>query len=295
MESIASIMVLAAATLWGSGGLFIHFISKTGLSGSQMTAIRLCFVPIMVFLLLFVTDREKLRIDPKDIGWMILNGVVGIFVFNLCYTYAIQWTGMATAAVLLYLMPSLVMLYSVTFLKEKFTVLKGVCLLLSLLGCALVSGFADGFTINPAGLVMGLISAVCYAEYNILVSTKLKRYSSFTNILYPFSFAAIMGLIYVLLGGEFGGMINCIVEKPYSLLLCAMLALCCSVISYWLFNTALQSISASKASIIATFEPVAAALLGLAFLKQNLSIYAILGIVCELVALILLNIPSKNQ
>ena len=288
-------MVLAAATLWGSSGLFITLIGKTGLSGSEMTAIRLCAVSIMVFMLLFLTDRSKLRVRKEDWGWMALNGVVGIFVFNLCYTYAIQWTGMATAAVLIYLMPSMVMLYSVVFLKEKFTLLKGLCLVLSLLGCALVSGIADGFIINVPGLIMGAIAAFCYAEYNILVSTRLKSYSSFTNILYPFTFAGIMGMMYLAIQGEIPGMIEVVSEHPEGLILCVILGLCCSIVSYWLYNTAVKTISASKASIIATFEPVAAAILGLVFLDQRLSIYAVLGIGCELVALILLNFPERKE
>lgn len=295
MGSIASLMVLAAATLWGAGGLFINWIGGTGFSGSQMTAVRLCSVPIIVTLFLLATDRRKLKIAKRDLGWMALNGIVGIFVFNLCYTYAIQWTGMATAAVLIYLMPSMVMLFSVVFLKEKFTRLKGCCLVLSLLGCALVSGFADGFTINVPGLLMGLISAFCYAEYNIVVSTKLKQYSSFTNILYPFAFAAILGIMYVVIIGETQAMVQIAGDKPQSLLMCAMFGLCCSVAPYWLYNSSMKIISASKAAIIATFEPVAAALMGLVFLKQGLSIFAVFGILCELTALILLNLPEKTK
>lgn len=288
-------MVLAAATLWGSSGLFINLIAETGLTGSQITALRLVMVPIMVLVFLLITDRSKLRIQRKDLGWMVLNGIIGIFVFNLCYTYAIQWTGMATAAVLLYLMPSLVMLFSVLFLGERFTLRKGLCLALSLLGCGLVSGLADGFTANLPGLALGLLAAVCYTFYNILVATRLKRYSSFTNVLYPFAFAAVCCWLYVLLRGEIPGILAIAASDIRCLPLCAALALCCSVLSYWLYNSAVKRIPPSRASIIATFEPVAAALLGLVFLHQKLSVFAVVGICCELLALVLLNLPEKRR
>lgn len=291
---IASLMVLAAATLWGSSGLFINLIGNTGLSGSQMTAVRLCLVPVMIFIFLLLTDRKQLKVDKKDLPIFLLNGIVGIFVFNLCYTYAIQFTGMATAAVLIYLMPSLVMLYSVMFLGEKFTARKALCLVLSLLGCGLVSGLAEGFTVNVIGLIMGLVSALCYALYNILVSTRLSKYSSFTNVMYPFAFAAVAGLLYVAVRSEAGSMFTILGTKPSALGWCAALALCCSVLAYWLYNTSMKTIPASRAAIIATFEPVAAALLGLMFLHQHLSFYAVLGIGCELIALILLNIKEKR-
>lgn len=286
-------MVLAAATLWASGGLFIDGLSVYGLTGTQITAERMVMVVVVVFLFLLIQDPRKLRVNPRDLGWMALNGFFGSFVFNLCYTYAIQLTGMATAAVLLYLMPSLVMVFSVAFLGERFTSRKGLCLVLSLVGCALVSGMAEGFTVNPAGLAMGLIAAVCYAFYNILVGTKLKQYSSFTNTLYLFAFGAIPAIISVVVRGEHTVLVGKLVSQPRCLLLCLGHALCCSVFSYVLYNTAVKKISASKASIIATFEPVAAALLGFFFLNQGLSGFALGGICCELLALILLNLPEK--
>lgn len=292
---IASLMVLAAATLWGSSGLFITLIGRTGLSGVQLTAVRLCMVPVMVFLFLYFTDRKQLHVQKKDLPFMLLNGIVGIFVFNLCYTYAIQWTGMATAAVLIYLMPSFVMLYSVVFLGERFTGRKALCLVLSLLGCGLVSGMAEGFTVNAMGLIMGVIAAFCYALYNILVATRLKKYSSFTNVLYPFAFAAVMGVLYAALRGELPGIAAAAVQRPESIALCAGLALCCSVMSYWLYNTAVKASSASRAAIIATFEPVAAALLGWVILHQSLSVFSVVGIGCELAALVLLNLPEKTK
>lgn len=294
MKKTASLMVLAAATLWGSSGLFIDRIARTGLSGAQMTAVRLCMVPIFVAALLYFTDRRQLHVDGKDMPFQILNGIVGIFVFNLCYTYAIRLVGMATAAVLIYLMPSLVMLYSVLFLGERFTARKGLCLVLSLVGCGLVSGLADGFTMNAMGLIMGLISALCYALYNILVVTRLKKYSSFTNVLYPFAFAAVAAVAYVAVCGEFPGTVETILRRPDALAWCAALAVCCSVASYWLYNTAVKTVGAGHAAIIATFEPVAAALLGLVILHERLTVWSVLGIGCELTALILLNLPEKN-
>ena len=86
-------MVLAAATLWGSSGLFINLIAETGLTGSQITALRLVMVPIMVLVFLLITDRSKLRIQRKDLGWMVLNGIIGIFVFNLCLFGAVSGAG----------------------------------------------------------------------------------------------------------------------------------------------------------------------------------------------------------
>lgn len=63
-----------------------------------------------------------------------------------------------------------------------------------------------------------------------------------------------------------------------------------------LYNTALKTIPASKASIAATFEPVAAALFGYVLFNQTMDGFGIAGIVCELAALVLLQMPARaNQ
>lgn len=51
---------------------------------------------------------------------------------------------------------------------------QGLCLVLSLLGCALVSGVAGGVTLDAGGVAYGLGAALCYTLQNILLATKLK-------------------------------------------------------------------------------------------------------------------------
>lgn len=288
-------MVLLAAALWGSGGIFINLLTAAGFSGPQITAVRLITVPLLVGTLLLCTHRDQLRIRPADLKWFALNGLVGVFGFNLCYTFAIQLTGMATAAVLLYLMPSFVMLFSVAFLRERFTPRKGLCLVLSLAGCALVSGIVSGFRVAPLGLAAGLAAAVGYTAYSLLVSTKLKAYSAFTNVFYPFLAASVCGLVYLAAADDLPGLGRLLLEKPAYGLLNMGLGFFGSVLTYWLFNTALGRIPASQVSILATFEPVAAAMFGVLLFHERLDGWILLGIGCELTALILLELPTKHH
>ena len=58
----------------------------------------------------------------------------------------------------------------------------------------------------------------------------------------------------------------------------------------WLYTAALKTISASRASIAATFEPVAAALFGLVLFGQKMDGFGVAGIVCEIAALVLLHL-----
>ena len=143
-ETAAVLMVLLAAACWGANGIFINILTAYGVNGTQMTLVRMASMAVLTGIWLAAKKPAALKIDLRDLVWFVPAGALGLFMFSLFYTYSIHLVGMGTAAVLIYLMPSLVMLFSVVFLHEKFTPGKGLCLVLSLLGCALVSGVAGG-------------------------------------------------------------------------------------------------------------------------------------------------------
>lgn len=280
-------MVLLAATLWGGSGLFVNFLSAAGLSASQYTMVR--SVAAYVSTLVVVLARgESLRVEAKDVPWFILNGGVGIFAFSLLYASAIQLTGMATAAVLIYLMPSIVFVYQVLRHRERLSTLRLVCLALSLLGCALVSGvMSPGTRVVAAGIVMGVIAAITYAVDNLVQAGPLSKYPISIVVLHSMGIASILSCVYAALFDDIPGAMAIFSGNPVALVVNIAFGITCSLITYLLYNGALRRIPTSQVALLATFEPIAAALLGAAFLGQQLDIPAVLGIACEVFALVL--------
>ena len=68
-----------------------------------------------------------------------------------------------------------------------------------------------------------------------------------------------------------------------------------SVMPYLFYTYGLTLIESSKASIIAAIEPVVATLIGFFVLKQDLSVYSIIGIVFVLLSLVTLNVNLKKK
>lgn len=293
-ETAAVLMVLMAAACWGANGIFINILTAYGVNGTQMTLVRMASMAILTGIWLAAKNPAALKIDLRDFVWFVPAGALGLFMFGLFYTYSIQLVGMGTAAVLIYLMPSLVMLFSIAFLHEKFTPGKGLCLVLSLLGCALVSGVAGGVTLDAGGVAYGLGAALCYTLQNILLATKLKKYSPMTNLFYMFLFSAVASLVFTAAAGELPG-VAYILTTPGALAANLGLGLVCSLAAQWLYTAALKTIPASRASIAASFEPVAAALFGLVLFGQKMDGFGVAGIVCEIAALVLLQLPAPAK
>ena len=160
-RSRAVLLVVAAAVMWGTYGSFVTAISARGMSGNVIVFLRFLATCIPVFLYLFFSDREKLRVKAKDLPLFLANGLASILFFTACYTAAIRETKIAVAAALLYTSPAMVMLLSAVLFREKLTARKCLCVALSVLGCALVSGMGrGGGGLTLRGLLLGLGSAL---------------------------------------------------------------------------------------------------------------------------------------
>jgi drug/metabolite transporter (DMT)-like permease len=289
-ESLSILMVLMAASLWGGIGVFVRILTAGGLDSQQMTAVRLCTTTIGLFFLLLIKDREKLKIRIKDLGWFVANGIFSICFFNTCYTACIQLTSMATAAVLLYTAPVFVMLISAMVFHEKLTGKKCICIGMSFFGCALVSGLADGaMTITPTGLMAGLGAGFGYALYSIFGSILIKKYEALTNIFYTFLFASVISLFMA----DMGNAVTIYQSDPGLLLINMLAGVMASALPYFLYTTALKCLAPSRASLIASIEPVVAAVLGFILYHERLSIFGYLGIVLVLGAVFWSNLPEK--
>lgn len=287
-EAEGAAMVLLAATLWGSSGLFVSYLSGAGLTTPQFTAVRCVSAYVVVLAICLVRDRRSLTVSSHDVPWLILNGAVGIFAFTLLYAMTIQLTGMAVAAVLIYLMPSIVFVYEVLRHRERVTTRRVACLVLSLLGCALVSGLLSPEThVVVAGVVFGIASAFAYATNNLTQAGPLKRYPGTVVVAHSLGVAALLSCVYVFLTDGFYGAFAVYAAHPEVLVVNVALGVCGSVVTYLLYNGALHRMPASQVALLATFEPVSAAIMGAVFLGQGLSLPVTLGIASEVLALVL--------
>jgi DME family drug/metabolite transporter len=100
--------------------------------------------------------------------------------------------------------------------------------------------------------------------------------------------------VFTAAAGELPG-VAYILTTPGALAANLGLGLVCSLAAQWLYTAALKTIPASRASIAATFEPVVAALFGLVLFGQKMDAFGVAGIVCEIAALVILQLPAPAK
>lgn len=289
-EKLSVLLVLAAAIMWGCIGIFVRHLNTVGFDAAQITTSKCLINAALMLVLLLTTDRQKLKIQVKDLGWFLANGILSIYVFNTAYSAAITMISLSTAVVLLYTAPAFVMILSVLFFHERFTWIKGLCLILCIGGSALVSGITGGMELNTMGLILGLVSGIGYALYSIFTGVIIKKYHPFTNIFYTFLIAGTAGLLTC----DMGEALQMAVSSREALFWTVSNGVITSFLAYVAYTMALRHIRPSKAAILASLEPVVATFVGIFLYKESVTLAGGIGICMVFAALILSNLPQKE-
>ncbi len=290
--SLNSIYIIGAAILWGCIALFYDGLTRVGYSSSQVVCLRVVSAAILLAIYIGLKDPSLFRIRLRDIWMFIGTGVISLAFFNYCYFRAMDCLSHAVAAVLLYTAPIFVMLMSAVFFRESITVVKIISLALALVGCLLVTGVFAGGVTTPIGVLFGLGSGIGYALYTIFGTVAAKRYRSETISFYTFVLAGVAILPFA----DPADMYVVAVSFPTESILYGVgIGLFICVLPYVLYTKGLRTTEPSRASILATLEPVVAAAIGVCVLHDPFSAEKGIGMVLIVGSIILLQTLGNKK
>ena len=287
-------LAAGAAVLWATGAVTAKWLFSSigfdvgpmALSGARAW---LAFLVTLVYLALF--RRGPLRVSRRDLPFLVMFGVLGLALVHFTYFQTIQLTNVATAILLEYLAPVLVLVVSVALLGERWSWTLPVGVALSVAGCALMVGVLGGkLVVTPAGIGWGLASAVFFAGYTVMGKYAAQRYSPWTLLVYGLGAASLFWL--VVMRGP--GQILAVVSRPAGFLAAGYVAVFSTVLPFGAFLKALHYIDATKASVTATLEPAVAGILAYFLLGESLGPMQIAGGALVLVAIIIVQSPFRR-
>ncbi len=279
-----------AALCWATGGLsakwvFSPLTAQTALwpvpppglevAPPVLAGARALVAALVLLVYVFTTRRSQLRIGRRDLGFLALFGIVGLAGVHVTYFQAISYTNVATAILLEYLAPIIVLVVSVLFLGERLSLALPVGVVLSVAGCALVVGAfgGDGLAISGPGLAWGLSSAVFFALYSLMGKFAAQRYSPWTLLTYGLLFASLFWLVYL---GGVSPVIELIAD-PAGLAVIAYMAVFATIVPFAAFLKALHYIDATRAVVTSTLEPVVAGLAAFALFGEGFDALQLAG------------------
>ena len=279
------IFILIAGVSWGMLGLFTRNLSDFGFTPRDIVLVRNFGSLIALTIMFFVMDRSIFRIKLKHFPFFLGTGLVSVVLFTLLYFSCQQHCSLAISAILLYTSPVFVMIMSAIIWKDKITKQKLFALVITFAGCVCVSGvFAGDISITTIGLLTGLGSGFFYALYSIFGRFALAHYKPYTVTYYTFLCAGIASLFVT----SPAKIVTALGSNGLIPLLALGLVFIGTVLPFVMYTKGLAEIESGKAAILASVEPVAAALLGVIAFGEPMTVSVAAGLGCILAAVYIL-------
>ena len=276
MKKSAFFYIVLASVLWGTSGLFAHFLRPFGFTSVQMTLMRGAVSMLIMVGFVLIKDRKLLLAPQKEILLLIGSGV-SLFGTATAYYASMEASSVSTAVVLMYTAPVFVLIYSVLFLGEKLNFIKGGAVVIMLVGCALVSGIVGGMEFSLWGIIFGMISGISYSAYNIFTKIlTMHKVPAVTVTSYNFIIMTVLGLI----TAKPLNMIECAAAAPtVTVPLMVGIGICTCILPYLFYTLGLKEIPAGTASSLGIIEPLSATIFSVCFLGEALTLPLIIGMI----------------
>ena len=273
-------LAATAATMWAVNGSLARLVLDDGVSALHLSQIRatVSFVLLLAFLAAF--KRADLRIERHQIPALALLGIGGLAFVQSTYFFAIERLDVGVALAIQYTGPLLLLLYLRFFKKQPLAPSLWGAVALSAVGSFLVVQAYDAENIDGIGLVWAILAAIFFAFYLVLSEKAGTRHKPHTTLTWAFGFTSLFWLV---------------VRPPWTfpfaafddlstVLLALGVAVIGTLIPFVLIVTALRHIPAERAAVVATLEPVLAAIIAWPILDQALAAPQVLGIVIVVAA-----------
>ena len=240
-----------------------------------MTAFYRIFISLPFFLFFSSFNIiEKVKFPEFNNSYVIFL-VSGIFfaLDLICWHWSIKLTTVSKATFLSNLAPIVVIIFSLIFLKEKFSKFFYLAVLLSMVGMLMLLG--ESFKFNKSqfiGDLLGVLTAVWYGSYIVTISQLRKKYNSTSIMFLSGIVTAIILLIVSILFEQ-----SLIPQSLFTITIIFLLGFICQFMGQSFITYSLAYLSASLSSLCLLIQPIAATVLAYFFFQEKLTTIQFFG------------------
>lgn len=274
------LLLVFVNVMWGLSFIF----SKTAL-GEGMPPMTLAFLRYVMTAILMIPISLKQEGGIRLGKWAplgLVTTLLGITVYYFFEYTGLKHTTASAASLILALVSMMTLLYRVFINRERISLLRSGCVLLSLVGVYLVirSDAGDGAGSLLGNLLM-ICACLCWTGY-IVTTPRLVKACSSTRVTAWQSIAAVITLAPLALSERSAW-------TPVSLRAWAcifLLAAVCSALCYVLYGVAIRSVDSLTVSLSININPIVACVAGAVMLGEKLAFPQLLGGVMIMIAVL---------
>lgn len=288
------IVAFLVVAIWGSTFVFTKLLLLNGLTAAQIFTLR--FIIGYVLLLLFSLRQKPFRLFASSIVdevLMMALGVMGGSLYFLTENSAMNYTTTTNTSLIVCLCPLFAALLISAFYKsERMQPVQIAGTLMAAIGVAVV--VLNGrfvLHLSPKGDALAFAACLCWAVYSLLFIPAAKRYDTFFITRKVFFYGLLSMIPYFMLRPGFPSWSTIMCPDILANLL--FLGCIASMACFVAWNWVLKKLGAIAATNYVYFNPVTTVLFAWVVLKEQITVYFLVGTALILQGMYLANKRSK--
>jgi drug/metabolite transporter (DMT)-like permease len=242
--------------MWALNGSLAKFLLDDGVSALRLSQLRSALSWAILVAVLALTRPGLLRIEREDVPRLAFLGVVGLAGVHATYFFAIDRLQIGVALTIQYLGPLLILLWLALAHGRRLGRGLWGAAALSLAGCFLVVRAYDVGSLDGLGVAAAFAAAVTFAIYLVGSERSGRRYEPATTLAWAFGFAT---LFWLLAQPPWLFPVS-VFDSTGNVALGLGVAIIGTLLPFVCMVAAVRHIPAPRAAVVATLEPVLAAL-----------------------------------
>jgi drug/metabolite transporter (DMT)-like permease len=279
------VMVATAATLFAVNGSVSKVVLGSGLSALELTQIRNTSAAVLFLAFLLVFTPGRLRVGWRELLLLVAFGLVGVALVQWLYFVAIENLPVGVALLIEFTAPLFVALFARFVYREHVRRRIWAAVALCLTGLAMVVELWAGVAFSTVGVTAAFGGALALTAYLLMAERERRHRDPASLSFYGFLFAALLWAVvqplwdfpWSVLGDEVSLQGNLSGHTAPVWALVAFVILIGTMVTFTLLTGSLRHLSATRASIVMTLEPVVATVVAWAWLGETLGAIQLAG------------------
>ena len=277
-------MYLLAAFLFAFNGVVAKAALNAGFDPVHLTQLRNAGAMVLLVVYVALRHPDRFRITRAELPFLIAYGVIAFTLVQYLYFLTISRLNVGIGTLLAFLAPVIVALWLRFGRRQDVSNRIWLAIGLTLIGLALVAQVWQGVTLDPVGLVAGLLCAVALAVYWLLGESGQQHRDAVSLTMWGFIFASVAWAI-IAPWWTFPWPTLSVLTEPLlpdapALPVWALMVwgvVMGTIAPFLLVLGSLRRIGAQRAGIVGTTEPLWAGLIGFLLLGETFAGAQLLG------------------
>ncbi|MDP3268693.1 MAG: DMT family transporter [Legionella sp.] len=263
-------ILISTIMLWASAFVGIR-IALAGYSPGALALLRYIVASLCLAMIYHMQDIKK-RMPWRDRVRLLLAGMAGIGIYNICLNYGEVSVSAGIASFIIGMMPVMTVLLSILFLGERIQRGIWVGIVISILGLLILTLGESAHIAMRHGILLILISTFCGSVLNILQKQFLQQYHPIAIISWVIWGGTLLLLMF--LPQLIQDLKTADVISTTAVIYMGIFP---AALAYLAWGYVLKSLSASTAATSLYALPLMSTLLGFVLLHEKPSVISLIG------------------